>query len=166
MDVEGGLANSEPEETVRTCAKCGESKPAGEFHRSRTGQFTYCAACRRAYDRRYYAERGRSARLARVRAWRAAQRAWMDSLKEGRACADCGETFPTCAMHWDHLPGHAKFADISVMVTRFSRAMILDELAKCELVCANCHVLRTVARATRTVSEDETAYRFEGAAAA
>jgi len=90
----------------------------------------------------------------------------MDSLKEGRPCADCGYTFPTCVMHWDHLPGHPKIGDVSAMVTRFSRAIIVDELQKCELVCANCHVLRTVMRATRTVSEDASDYRFQGVRAA
>src|SRR5438093_44605 len=76
------------------CARCGNWKPTEAFHDSRTGQFSYCRECRNAYDRAYYAERGRAARLARRRAARAAARAWMASLKDGVPCADCGETFP------------------------------------------------------------------------
>ena len=151
----------EPEEVTRSCAKCGASRPQSEFHRSRTGQFSYCGDCRRAYDRRYYAERGRPARLARTRAWRIAARAWMDTLKEGRACLDCGGIFPPCVMHWDHLPGHFKTAEISSMVSSRSREIVLDELAKCELVCANCHVMRTVVRARRRISEEIGDYRLE-----
>lgn len=90
----------------------------------------------------------------------------MDSLKEGHPCVDCGETFPPWVMHWDHLPGHLKINEISSMVGSHRRALILEELAKCELVCANCHVMRTVVRARRTIAEDASVYRFQVISAA
>jgi hypothetical protein len=46
-------------------------------------------------------------------------------------------------------------------VARRRREIVIDELAKCELVCANCHVMRTVARMRRTIREDPGNYRFE-----
>ena len=52
-------------------------------------------------------------------------------------------------MQWDHLPGVPKLGDISNGLNSRSRDEILDEMAKCELVCANCHVLRTISRAGR-----------------
>jgi hypothetical protein len=79
-----------------------------------------------------------------------AAREWMNSMKEGIACTDCGETFPVFVMHWDHLPGLAKVGDISSMLGHASREAILEELKKCELVCANCHVMRTVTRALKS----------------
>lgn len=161
MGTNGGFVADEPEEVTRRCVKCEASRPMSAFHRSRTGQFSYCRDCRRAYDRQYYAERGRTARLARMHVWRGAARVWMDSLKEGRSCADCGGIFPPFVMHWDHLPGHVKTAEVSVMVGNRSRELVLHELAKCELVCANCHVMRTVVRARRTISEEIGVYRFE-----
>ena len=69
-------------------------------------------------------------------------------------------------MHWDHLPKYVKVDDISSMVASYPRARILDEIAKCELVCANCHVMRTVRRARRTIAEDAWAYRIEDVSAA
>lgn len=131
---------------LRRCARCGLLKSASDFHDSITGQFSYCRECRRAYDRRYYRERGRTARLGRQRARVRAERAWMSSLKEGVACADCGQVFPPWVMHWDHLPGHEKVACISELVGSRRRAITFMELEQCELVCANCHVLRTVGR--------------------
>lgn len=136
------------------CARCGESKPLSAFHNSRTGQFSYCAECRRDYDRRYYAERGRAARLARQRAHNEAARAWMASLKGDIPCADCGEAFRPWVMHWDHLPGHLKIAAISSMVGSRARDVILDELAKCELVCSNCHSVRTRHRVLAISGQD------------
>jgi len=71
----------------------------------------------------------------------------MNSLKAGKPCTDCDDTFPPFVMQWDHLPGFEKLGDIGTMLGRYPRAVILEELKKCELVCANCHVIRTVRRA-------------------
>ena len=133
---------------VHRCARCHELKPETEFHRSQDGEYTYCRDCRNAYDRKYYAERGGPARRARRRAWLDAAREWMNSLKSGVPCADCGQIFPVFVMQWDHLPEFEKGGDIGTMLGHRSRAWILEEIKKCELVCANCHVLRTIKRAT------------------
>ena len=134
---------------VGPCVRCGLMKPISEYHNSRTGQFSYCRDCRNEYDRAYYANRARVVRLARRNAFRDVARSWMAEMKAGVPCADCGETFPIYVMHWDHLPGFEKVASISVMVASRTRAAVLEELKKCELVCANCHVMRTVSRAKR-----------------
>lgn len=137
---------------IRLCTMCGLWKARTEFHNSRTGQFSYCADCRRAYDRRYYMQRGRAARTQRKRAHRDAARAWMDSLK-AMPCTDCGQVFPAWVMHWDHLPGYEKLDCIGSMVGSQRRTLVLDELKKCELVCANCHVVRTINRGRRGVAQ-------------
>ena len=134
---------------LRRCAMCGLWKAASEFHNSRTGQFSYCRECRRAYDRRYYHERGKAARRVRQRARVLEARTWMAALKEGVPCADCGLLFPVWVMHWDHLPGYEKVGSISEMVGSRSRTITIAELQKCELVCGNCHVLRTISRSGR-----------------
>jgi len=72
----------------------------------------------------------------------------MRALKERASCADCKGAFPGYVMQWDHLPGQEKIADISRMAGR-TRAVVLAEVAKCELVCANCHAVRTARRATK-----------------
>lgn len=50
-------------------------------------------------------------------------------------------------MQWDHLPGFEKIGDISggSWAGRTEDA-ILNEIAKCELVCTNCHTIRTFQR--------------------
>jgi len=139
-----------PQDGVRLCAKCLEWKTPAEFHNSRTNQFSYCRDCRRQYDREYYDQRGRRPRLARQRARIDAARSWMAELKSGLPCTDCGEIFPIYVMHWDHLPEFEKVAEVSAMVAGRSREAVLEELKKCELVCANCHVLRTISRARKS----------------
>lgn len=53
------------------------------------------------------------------------------------------------AMQWDHLPGTEKLGEISGRLARRARGLILSEIAKCELVCANCHAIRTYQRLQR-----------------
>ena len=76
---------------------------------------------------------------------RLAHRAAVDRLKDG-PCRDCGGRFPRYVMDWDHVRGE-KVSEVAKM--RNSNApieRILDEIAKCDLVCSNCHRIRTHTR--------------------
>ena len=72
----------------------------------------------------------------------------MRSLKEGIPCADCGRVFPHQVMQWDHKPGFEKLGDISEDFAGRTRDEVLAEIAKCDLVCANCHAIRTFSRSS------------------
>lgn len=61
-------------------------------------------------------------------------------------CMDCGGEFPPVAMDFDHVRG-VKSAGLSWLATHtVSVERIMAELAKCDLVCANCHRIRTQSR--------------------
>lgn len=49
-------------------------------------------------------------------------------------------------MSYDHLPGAQKRGEISSLIAGGYRSVLITELAKCELVCANCHAVRTYTR--------------------
>lgn len=60
-------------------------------------------------------------------------------------CVDCGEA-DLVVLDFDHI-GSDKIANISDLVYRpRSLAIIESEIAKCEVVCANCHRRRTAQR--------------------
>lgn len=59
-------------------------------------------------------------------------------------CKDCDQKFPPYCMDFDHVNGE-KTANISEMKS-YSMDRILDEIAKCDLVCSNCHRIRTYNR--------------------
>ena len=120
-------------------------KPLSEFHRRGQGFQSWCKECRKGYDRAYW-ETHRELGRAQKRIRRIAIRAWHRSLKEGRPCADCGGTFHPAAMTFDHRPGTEKREPVSSLARGFSRRTILAEIAKCDLVCANCHAVRTYNR--------------------
>jgi hypothetical protein len=70
---------------------------------------------------------------------------WMRDLKSA-PCADCGGRFHPAAMSFDHLPGSIKVLDIASIVRRGSVGLAVTEMEKCEIVCANCHAIRTFER--------------------
>jgi hypothetical protein len=68
----------------------------------------------------------------------------VDAAKS-RPCQDCGDTFPLVAMDFDHL--RDKVASVSAMVSACRPLdAILEEIGKCEVVCACCHRTRTLSR--------------------
>ena len=70
------------------------------------------------------------------------------AIKEAGQCTDCGGSFHSCLMDFDHVDPQTKTAGIATMVSSAKNlAEILSEIEKCELVCAMCHRIRTWNRA-------------------
>jgi len=62
-------------------------------------------------------------------------------------CMDCGNEYPPYVMDFDHRPGETKVFNISrFMRENRSLEQVQEEIAKCDLVCANCHRIRTFTR--------------------
>jgi hypothetical protein len=137
--------SSSTNDQTKRCGRCGKIKPTYEFHRWHNEWQAWCKPCRREYAASHY-QANKSRRQAQNKKRQAEFFAWYISLKAGRPCADCGRVFHPAAMHWDHLPGADKKADLANLARRGNRQLILDEIKKCELVCANCHAVRSFAR--------------------
>lgn len=89
-----------------------------------------------------YREEHRQERNAKATIRRVELTAWMNGLKS-QPCTDCGGTFSPICMDWDHVKGEKKH-EISRMVGQNRpKSKIFHELEKCELVCSNCHRIRT-----------------------
>lgn len=98
---------------------------------------------KRAYNREWKKNRFSDPVLAAERNKKRKDKlkAYVDELKKA-PCTDCGGTFHPVCMDFDHLGD--KTHDIAFMVNkRHSMKRIIEEIKKCELVCANCHRLRT-----------------------
>ncbi len=66
---------------------------------------------------------------------------YLDDLE----CADCGED-DSRVLQFDHVRG-PKVRNVAQMVAfGYCWDTILKEIAKCEIVCANCHAKRTAQR--------------------
>jgi hypothetical protein len=88
----------------------------------------------RAQTRRAQAER------------RAEIRAIIEQAK-ARPCSDCGRSYPGFVMDLDHVRGEKSFSLSKAVQRAFSVTLdeIRAEIAKCDVVCANCHRIRTAA---------------------
>lgn len=105
---------------------------------------------RRAAARRRY---GRDAEVKndlvrRTNQARERNREYVRQIKDATPCADCNVSYPPYVMQFDHL-GEDKDRDIAEMVASpVSLGRLEAEIAKCEVVCANCHAERTYQRRT------------------
>lgn len=99
-------------------------------------------------------KRHKAAAHARTKAVRKAIREFLNLAKD-RPCSDCGETYPPWVMQFDHLPGSGKiFMVASANKLGVSLEKVQREIAKCEVVCANCHAHRTYERGMRRGASD------------
>lgn len=81
------------------------------------------------------------ARRAASNAHKARYYAMLKGLKTG-PCVDCGGLFPPECMDFDHRADKA----FTISKTPVPADRLMAEVAKCDLVCANCHRLRTFDR--------------------
>ena len=72
-------------------------------------------------------------------------------LKSNTPCTDCHKIYPHYVMDFDHVG--KKTMNISQMLARGSAKAIYVEIAKCQLVCSNCHRARTYLRALSCSSD-------------
>jgi len=95
----------------------------------------------RAYNARYYASH-RESEIERVRSRQRAAAVLLNKLRRV-PCADCRRCFPPHMMDFDHRDPRTKSFALSGKVQLKSEETLLREVAKCDVVCANCHRVRT-----------------------
>jgi hypothetical protein len=67
-------------------------------------------------------------------------RALINEVKATRQCEICGESAPEC-LHFHHPDPRKKLGDISAATANgWPKKRILAEIAKCQVLCANCHL--------------------------
>lgn len=60
-----------------------------------------------------------------------------------KPCADCNIAFPYFVMDFDHVRDEKRFDISAAHKLGVTFADLLDEIEKCDVVCANCHRVRT-----------------------
>jgi hypothetical protein len=98
-----------------------------------------CKECARAVSRNQQAEKI----------------AYIQKYKLDRGCVDCGYRKHPAALEFDHLPEFEKSFSIGKGCASKGWKSIETELAKCEVICGRCHILRTLARRDDRILETE-----------
>lgn len=135
---------------MKTCTKCSETKPLDQFSKSGDRIHSHCKTCRNAQYRAYGKSDKEKERLRlRTIENRAVAREFVQAEKS-KPCTDCKNTFPYYVMQFDHLGD--KVYDVAWMASHgYTVKRLTVEIAKCELVCANCHAERTHRRRVDTL---------------
>lgn len=67
---------------------------------------------------------------------------YIQEYKQSKVCTDCKENYPYWMMDLDHIDG--KDFNLAAYKTKTSSIeVVMLEIEKCEVVCANCHRNRT-----------------------
>lgn len=101
----------------------------------------------RASKRAHY-EANKGPYLDRAKARKAELRAFLQAVKSF-PCLDCDVSYPYYVMQFDHRPGEGKLVTPNTLVNSGSWRKTVDEIMKCDVVCANCHAERTHQRMLR-----------------
>lgn len=144
------------------CNKCGLARPADEFplEKNRKGVAVMrkqCRECRNAYHKRYREanpeyfkeahEKNRDHRIETMvltNLRRRHERYTFLQQCKSVPCCDCGKQYPPVAMDFDHRDPASKLMDVSMLAKRGAPwSTLVAEIAKCDVVCRNCHALRT-----------------------
>ena len=119
---------------TKKCYMCGHTKPTTDFYKAsgrKDGLQTQCKECSMLY------KKGK----------RDVIREKINQYKLQAGCVDCGYDKHPHALELDHLPDSEKFRAIGAMLSQYyTWEAIQKEMEKCEVVCANCHRIRTATR--------------------
>lgn len=134
---------------TKLCPKCQQVlKIEGNFTLRKSGTpNSYCKLCQSSFSKEHYnkyRELHNKRRYINQTRYRLETRTFIQELKQGRPCMDCGEVHPYWAMDFDHRdPLNKKFSIGEAPRRASSRDKLLKEIEKCDLVCALCHRYRT-----------------------
>ncbi len=133
---------------MKQCSGCREDKEESDFGRKRAGLQDKCKSCKKAYAQGHYKknkEKYLARALERGPRRRKEYRERINQLKSA-PCVDCKKSYPPYVMDFDHRRDK-KLSEIGrAIANQWPWDEILAEIAKCDLVCANCHRIRTFSK--------------------
>lgn len=127
----------------RICSRCGlpkslekdfawKNKAKGRYH-------SHCKSCQSGISHKHY-ESNRSEYIDRAKQRYKDQRAenedWLNEYMSELGCAKCTESNPK-TLDFVHRPGTEKKDTVRRLLGQ-TRSILLEEIAKCDLLCANC----------------------------
>lgn len=128
---------------MRKCTLCLQEKDESEFGKHKNGRDglrSRCKPCNRIEANQTY-KKNPAPYLARARkgakVFRDAVGLWLDQIRNEAGCCVCGGKEP-CTLDFHHVNPEEKIKAITQMIGKGLNSLEA-ELAKCVVVCANCH---------------------------
>lgn len=132
---------------MKNCTLCQTQKELSQFNKkssNKDGLQNVCRECNAKRSRQYYAENREKhlkTILERKNATIGNSQQKIVEYLQNNPCVDCKES-DIIVLEFDHQ--RDKFKNVSEMIMQgYTFKRILEEIEKCEVVCANCHKRRT-----------------------
>ena len=120
-----------------------------------TGGKRICRTCHSVRQKSYYRKDARLRAFAKTRSkrwrhnnperfkhflnrWQDGNQKWVDNYRAERGCSRCPEKDVAC-LEFHHRDPTQKDINVSAFVRRWSIERLSVEIAKCDVLCANCH---------------------------
>lgn len=138
---------------MKKCITCKKNQNLDQFclQSKKTGRRkNQCRSCRNTYCKSHY-KNNKPSYMSRIKVNNKRYNQESKTLiREGKdkPCLDCGIKYPYYVMQFDHLPQYKKIDGLGQMHRRY-KTIVQAEIAKCEVVCANCHAERTYQRSNK-----------------
>jgi hypothetical protein len=130
--------------TSKTCTKCEHTKSKSEFSarsKSRSKLQSWCKSCLSKHNRDKYKNgiRREQVKANSARYRKQIEKFLVDFLRNN-PCVNCGET-NILTLQFDHITD--KRYNVSCLIRHSSLQLIKNEISKCQVLCANCHSIKT-----------------------
>lgn len=122
----------------KICSKCQAEKELEEnFDKKGTRYSSYCKICRKEYVNNHY-QKNKGYYLQKAKKLTEETKGWLTLYKESLSCLDCSLSFKgksyLCDFH------HLRDKDFAIAeLVSYGKQKVLEEIAKCIPLCANCH---------------------------
>lgn len=122
---------------MKRCPKCQILKELDQYYKNNTkrnsdGLSHYCKKCIKEY-------RVSTGRNTGIDSRQYIDKRWFIDYKFTLKCEKCGFSHPA-ALDFHHRDPKTKLFDISLTkITQSNQEKIFAEIAKCDVLCANCH---------------------------
>lgn len=131
----------------RICSICKISKPlTSDFFASRNDRsipFQHtCKVCQKEIRKSHY-QNNKDKYINKSKQWRKEQKIIFHQWMKDKHCIDCGIS-DIRVLEFDHLEN--KSFNISEAIGKLKLDTLLKEIEKCQIVCRNCHAIRTASR--------------------
>ena len=131
---------------MKQCSRCDVKKPVECFRKNvsrKDGLQSACTECHNKYTRSHY-NKNKTYYIEKAARNTEKYKQVIRDLKEANPCMDCGNSYPYYCMDFDHL--RDKEFNVATLMSNGRLKEALEEIKKCDLVCAICHRKRTFAR--------------------
>lgn len=128
---------------TKYCPQCKETKPTDQFakHKNRPdGLQSSCKGCQHKSAKVYF-QNNKEKFNARNTRNRVIRRQFIADYLKDKFCVDCGIENPV-VLTFDHARGKKKEAIANMVNRYYPLPVILEEIAKCDIRCFNCHMIK------------------------